>query len=252
MKIVYKPLEELDKKAEKPKENLPGVSKFSSMLNSHLTQSRLAKNDKSCVTPTANTAAPVEEFNDFSDVLDEDVLKGLASLKKTDGEYFDKIDKKKTLAESFSTKNSANLEKRIEKYKHIIDAKASKYGLDPNLLAGLIRQESNYNPYAVSHCGAMGMGQLMPDTARYLGVKDPFNAAQNIEGAAKYLKEQLNTFGGNVDKALAAYNAGPGAVKKYNGIPPYAETQNYVKAIRSHVGQIKELAVFTAKDKEKA
>jgi soluble lytic murein transglycosylase-like protein len=79
-------------------------------------------------------------------------------------------------------------------------------------------------------------------------VKDPFNAAQNLDGAAKYLREQLDTFGGNVDKALAAYNAGPGAVQKYGGIPPYKETQNYVKAIRSHRVQIAGLNVFKKED----
>jgi len=81
---------------------------------------------------------------------------------------------------------------------------------------------------------------------------DPFNAAQNLEGAAKYLKEQLKTFGGNVDKALAAYNAGPGAVKRYGGIPPYSETRNYVRAIRSHVKQITKLDVFSTEVKKKA
>jgi len=156
------------------------------------------------------------------------------------------------LAATFSARNESKLDTRIKKYQHIIEAKAKKYDLDPKLLAGLIRQESNFNPYAVSHCGAMGLGQLMPETARYLGVVDPFNAAQNLEGAAKYLKEQLKTFGGNVDKALAAYNAGPGAVKRYGGIPPYSETRNYVRAIRSHVKQITKLDVFSTEVKKKA
>ena len=126
------------------------------------------------------------------------------------------------------------MQKRIEKFKPLIVAKAKKYNLDPNLLAGLIKQESNFNPYAVSHCGAMGLGQLMPETARGLGVVDPFNASQNLEGAAKYLRQMLDTFGGNKTKALAAYNAGPGAVRRHGGVPPYKETQNYVRAVASH------------------
>jgi len=140
------------------------------------------------------------------------------------------------------------LNKRLNKYKHLIETKAKKYGLDPNLLAGLIRQESNFNPYAVSYAGAMGLGQLMPETARYLGVKDPFNASQNLDAAAKYLKEQLDTFGGNVNKGLAAYNAGPGAVKRFRGIPPYRETRNYVRAIRSHRSTIAKMDVFKTKE----
>ncbi|MBF0104772.1 MAG: lytic transglycosylase domain-containing protein [Deltaproteobacteria bacterium] len=177
---------------------------------------------------------------------------GWSTLKDIDSEYYDKGIKKKTLAESFSSRNGADLEKRITKYKHLVEAKAKKYGLDPNLLAGLIRQESNFNPYAVSHCGAMGLGQIMPETARYLGVKDPFNAAQNLDASAKYLKEQLDNFGGDVNKALAAYNAGPGAVKKYGGIPPFTETQNYVRAIRSHRSQIAALSIFSSDNNKKA
>jgi soluble lytic murein transglycosylase-like protein len=152
--------------------------------------------------------------------------------------------KGKTLSDSYSSRVSSSLGDRLGKFKHLIEAKAKKYNLDPNLLAGLIRQESNYNPYAVSWCGAMGLGQLMPETARSLGVKDPFNAAQNLDGAAKYLRQQLDTFGGNTTKALAAYNAGPGAVMKYGGVPPYSETQNYVKVIQSHRTQIEKLSVF--------
>ena len=91
-------------------------------------------------------------------------------------------------------------------------------------------QESSFNHKTISHAGAIGVMQLMPDTARGLGV-NPYNTSQNIEGGAKYLKEMLGQFNGDVAKALAAYNAGPGAVKKYGGIPPYKETQNYVNKI---------------------
>ena len=115
-----------------------------------------------------------------------------------------------------------------------IQAAATKYGLDPALLKALIRQESNFNPTAGSPAGAQGLTQLMPGTARSLGVTDPHDPKQAIDGGAKYLKQQLDTFGGDVEKALAAYNAGPGAVKKHGGIPPYAETQNYVKKVMGY------------------
>jgi soluble lytic murein transglycosylase-like protein len=115
-----------------------------------------------------------------------------------------------------------------------IQAAAQKYGLDPALLKALIRQESNFNPAAGSPAGAQGLTQLMPGTARSLGVTDPHDPTQAIDGGAKYLKQQLDAFGGDVEKALAAYNAGPGAVRKHGGIPPYAETQNYVKKVMGY------------------
>jgi hypothetical protein len=101
----------------------------------------------------------------------------------------------------------------------------------------VIAQESGGQPRVVSKAGAIGLGQLMPATARGLGVTDPYNPEQNIKGTVKYLAQQLKTFGGDKQKALAAYNAGPGAVKKYGGIPPYKETQNYVKAIMARAGK---------------
>ena len=117
-----------------------------------------------------------------------------------------------------------------------IDAAAAKYNVDPALLRGLIRQESNFNPNAGSPAGARGLTQLMPGTAAALGV-DPSVPAQSIEGGAKYLRQQLDAFGGDVSKALAAYNAGPGAVKRYGGVPPYAETQNYVRQVQAYAEQ---------------
>lgn len=108
-------------------------------------------------------------------------------------------------------------------------AAATRHGIPVDLFLRLVQQESGWNPKALSHKGAMGLAQLMPQTARALRV-DPADPVQNLEGGARYLKMQYRAFG-SWELALAAYNAGPGAVKKYGGIPPYKETRNYVKVI---------------------
>jgi len=108
---------------------------------------------------------------------------------------------------------------------------AAKYDLSPDLIRGVIQAESNFEVKAVSRAGAQGLMQLMPATAKELGVKNSFDIAQNIDGGTKYLRKMLDRFGGNVRTALAAYNAGPGTVIKYNGRVPYPETRQYVKRV---------------------
>lgn len=108
---------------------------------------------------------------------------------------------------------------------------AQKHGVDDKLVKAVIKQESGFNSKATSHCGAKGLMQLMPSTAKTLGVTDPYNPVQNVDGGVRHLKWLLSKYHGNVVLALAAYNAGSGAVDKYGSVPPYAETQNYVKSI---------------------
>ena len=107
---------------------------------------------------------------------------------------------------------------------------SAKYGVNERLVHAVVRAESDYNPQAVSHAGAMGLMQLMPENCRDYGVGDPFDPAQNIDGGVRHLKDMLDQFG-RLDLALAGYNAGPGAVRRHGGIPPYRETQAYVTKI---------------------
>ena len=123
------------------------------------------------------------------------------------------------------------------KFGPAIDAAASRNGIDPSLLRALIKQESGFDPNARSPAGAVGLTQLMPGTAASLGVRNPADPTQSIEGGARYLRQQLDRFGGDTAKALAAYNAGPGAVERYGGVPPYAETRNYVRRVLAYAQQ---------------
>jgi soluble lytic murein transglycosylase-like protein len=116
-------------------------------------------------------------------------------------------------------------------FQSLIEESCAKYGVDPALLAGLIEQESHFDPTVGSSAGAQGLTELMPETAASLGVTDPHDPAQSIDAGARLLSEKLAEFGGNTELALAAYNAGSGAVQQYNGIPPYPETQEYVKKV---------------------
>jgi soluble lytic murein transglycosylase len=113
----------------------------------------------------------------------------------------------------------------------LIRQHALQAGLDPRLVQAVVQVESGYNPRALSRKGAMGLMQLMPDTAKLMQVKDPWNVDENIRGGTTYLRQVLDDFGGQLNLGLAAYNAGPTAVDRHNGVPPYPETRNYIERV---------------------
>src|SRR5699024_12728625 len=137
-------------------------------------------------------------------------------------------------AQVIQSNSKAKQKAPTTKYNHIIREAANKYGVDENLIHSIIKMESNYNPNVKSHAGAVGLMQLMPSTAKAVGVTDRHDIAQNIDGGVHYLSKMLQNQKGNLELALAAYNAGPGNVKKYGGLLPFEETQNYIKKVMDY------------------
>jgi len=133
---------------------------------------------------------------------------------------------------SYTSADSATLIEKVRgKWESLISEICGRYGVDKDLVTAVIARESAGNPHAISPKGAKGLMQLMDGTARDMGVASSFSPIENITGGVKYLKNMLESFNGDERLALASYNAGPGAVKKYNGVPPYRETQEYVRAV---------------------
>ncbi|MBN1282831.1 MAG: lytic transglycosylase domain-containing protein [Proteobacteria bacterium] len=124
--------------------------------------------------------------------------------------------------------------KDMVSFSHEINRAAEAHDVNPALIAAVIHAESEFKVRARSHVGAQGLMQIMPSTARYLGCRNAWDPAENILAGAKYLRQLIDRFDGNLPHAIAAYNAGPGAVSKHNGIPPYKETRNYVKKVLSN------------------
>ena len=118
-----------------------------------------------------------------------------------------------------------------DEIERLVSANAATWNVDPSLIKAIIANESGFDANATSGAGAQGLMQLMPGTASGLGVTDAYDPAQNVWGGTRYMRGLLDRFGGNTELAVAAYNAGPGAVEKYSGVPPYAETQNYVQNV---------------------
>lgn len=173
--------------------------------------------------PTSQNTNPVK----FKDVLSESINENVYRFRDTDNSnkvVFGSLVKPSSLSET---------EKKYtkEEISDIISEISSKHGVNEKLVRALIKQESGFNPTIVSKAGAVGLMQLMPATAESLGVSNSKDPVQNVDGGVRYLKSLMKKYNGNLILSLAAYNAGPGAVDKYKGVPPYKETQNYVKNI---------------------
>ena len=153
------------------------------------------------------------------------------------------VEENRRKREAIELKSKIELKSQSANVDEIIETFSDKYGVDSDFIKAIIKQESGFNPKATSKKGAMGLMQLMPKTAKSLGVTNAYNPWENIEGGVKHINRLLKKYDNNYELALAAYNAGEGAVKRYGGIPPYKETQNYVNSIISSFNKLKEAKI---------
>lgn len=185
----------------------------------------------------SNNEVPFEEYLDNASVSTDSDSESLAGTIKTGMDHSaDLLRARASLAANTGNLTTDRV-KLLSLINENIQTASAKYHIDPNLIKAVVKQESAFNPYSISSSGAQGLMQLMPDTADGLGVANPWDVSQNIDGGVRYLKDQLVAFDGDLSLALAAYNAGPNSVRKYNGVPPYAETQNYVQKVLSYYRQ---------------
>lgn len=223
----------------------------SSSLNMALARISYIENSFSALEKVAGqNSAPQAIEEDFKKILDTKAESFETIEKKVEskpviqniGEKAEEVEQ--LTKESVELKSKIDLKAQSANVDELIETFGEKYGIDSDFIKAIIKQESGFNPKATSKKGAMGLMQLMPKTAESLGVLDAYNPSQNIEGGVKYLKSLLDKYGDNKEMALAAYNAGPGAVKKYGGIPPYKETQNYINSIMGTYNKVKEAGLL--------
>ena len=176
----------------------------------------------------AGLAIPSVSLADIYKYVDKDGVIHFSNVPSTEGKWVLVIKEKRV---------HFNLGQNFEKYQPEIWKASQRYGVDYNLVKAVIKAESNFNPKAVSRAGAKGLMQLMPQTANLLQVNDSFHPEENIDGGVRYLRYLMNLYNDNLQLALAAYNAGEGAVYKYRGIPPYQETQTYVQRVLRYYEQ---------------
>ena len=213
--------------------NATGSTAFSDMISQLLTESTSAETSElSNLLGSYGSLAADQDKQQVANYLQNLMYEGTVQLSPN---VLQAISGWDTASTASTTSTASTVQEGsstiANDYKILIEKAAATYGIPAKLIESVIKHESSFNPNAVSKAGATGLMQLMPATAKFLGVSNAFNPEQNIMGGAKYLSQLMEKYDGDISRTLAAYNAGPGNVAKYDGIPPFKETQNYVKKV---------------------